>query len=387
MTPETEKTDKYLQLLRYCINDNRPVPECVKDINWHDLLVFASQQTIQGIYATTILMQNGKMKKDDFLGNKPTDDDVMEWVFEVHRLNKKNETLFRCSDKACSWFLENGFENCILKGQGNALMYPNPYTRVSGDIDIWLNGTRDEILAFTTKYYHREATDIHVDFPMFKDASLEVHFRPSYMLNPFTDKKLRRYFEKVKKAQFGNKVTTPDGKYTFFAPTNEFNVFYQLLHLYRHIANEGIGLRQVIDYFYLLRKCKADGMTEQAKAEFRKTLKDFGMTKFASAIMYIMHHVLGIDKDCLLLEPNEKEGKFLLNEVLLLGNFGRAETRKEALETAEGHFKRFIIYEKYNFRLLSHYPSEVIWRPIRDLKASWKNHKKEADEQKAEGKE
>ena len=374
MTSETDNISKYLEFLRFCLNDNHSVPESIKDINWHSLLEFASQQTIQGIYATTLLMQDGKMTKDDFKGNKPTDDDVMEWVFETHRLKKNNENLFKCSDKACSWFLENGFKNCILKGQGNALMYPNPFSRVSGDIDIWLDGTRDEILAFTTKYYNRRATDIHVDFPMFRDASLEVHFRPSYMLNPFTDKKLRKYFNKEKEKQFNNKVTTPDGKYTIFVPTNEFNIFYQLLHLYRHIANEGIGLRQIIDYFYLLRKCKKDGLSEESKKEFLNTLNKFGMTKFASAIMYIMKDVLGIDNDCLLMEPNEKEGMFLLKEVLLLGNFGRAETRKEALETAEGHFKRFIIYEKYNFRLLSHYPSEVIWRPIRDLKASWRNH-------------
>ena len=377
MTPETDNTSKYLEFLRYCINDNRPVPESIKDINWHSLLEFASQQTIQGIYATTLLMQDGKMTKDDFKGNKPTDDDVMEWVFEMHRLKKNNENLFKCSDKACSWFLENGFKNCILKGQGNALMYPNPFCRVSGDIDIWLDGTRDEILAFTTKYYNRTATDIHVDFPMFRDASLEVHFRPSYMLNPFTDRKLRKYFNREKEKQFSNKVSSPNGKYNIFVPTNEFNIFYQLLHLYRHIANEGIGLRQIIDYFYLLRKCKNDRLSEESRKEFLNTLKEFGMIKFASAIMYIMKDVLGIDDECLLLEPNEKEGKFLLNEVLLLGNFGRAETRKEALETAEGHFKRFFIYEKYNFRLLSHYPSEVIWRPIRDLKASWRNHHKE----------
>ena len=87
-----------------------------------------------------------------------------------------------------------------------------------------------------------------------------------------------------------------------------------------------------------------------------------------------MHNVLGISKDCLLIEPDVKEGKFLLNEVLLLGNFGRSEKRLKALENAEGHFKRFIILEKYNFRLLKHYPSEVIWRPYHDLKMSWKDH-------------
>ena len=69
--------------------------------------------------------------------------------------------------------MENGFPNCILKGQGNALMYPDPYARVPGDIDIWLDGGREKILDFTTKYYNRPYTSIHVDFPMFADAGDE----------------------------------------------------------------------------------------------------------------------------------------------------------------------------------------------------------------------
>ncbi|MBQ4222666.1 MAG: nucleotidyltransferase family protein [Prevotella sp.] len=362
----------YIELLKYCLNDNVPAPECIKEINWHDLLEFAIKQTIQGVFGRTILMQDGKMHKEDFKGNKPTDDDVMEWVFEMHRLRKENETLFKRADKACEWFLENGFPNCILKGQGNALMYPDPYARVPGDIDIWLDGGREKILDFTTKYYNRPYTSIHVDFPMFADAGVEVHFRPSYMLNLFIDKELVKYFDEVKASQFCNETRTPDGKYKFFIPTNDFNVFYQMLHLYRHVVKEGIGLRQIIDYYYLLRKCKADGMGEKEKENFTRLIKKFKMKRFTGAIMYIVHQVFGLPEEYLLFPPDKKEGEFMLSEVLLMGNFGKAETRKAALETAEGHFKRFLIYEGYNMRLLKHYPYEVIWRPWHDIKASWK---------------
>ena len=197
----SEHTEKKFRFT--CLNDNVPVPESIKEINWHKLLEFATAQTIQGVFARTILMQDGKLGKDDFMGNKPTDDDVMDWVFEAHRLRKENEILFKRANKASEWFLENGFQNCILKGQGNALMYPDPYARVPGDIDIWLDGGREKILEFTTKYYQRKPTSIHVDFPMFADAGVEVHFRPSYMLNPFIDKKLVRYFDEIKASQFG----------------------------------------------------------------------------------------------------------------------------------------------------------------------------------------
>ncbi len=364
---------KYIEFLRFCLS-GKDMPESVKDINWRELLAFGKKQTIQGVFARMVLAQDENVRPEHFLGNKPSEDDVMEWVFETHILKKLNEMIFKRAEKASEWFFENGFPNCILKGQGNALMYPNPYLRVPGDVDIWLDGGREKILDFTTKYYQRKPTNLHVDFPMFSDVKVEVHFRPSYMLNPFVDRKLRKYFDEVKDAQFGNEASTADGKFKFFVPSNEFNALYQLMHMYRHVHGNGIGLRQVIDYYYLLKKCKAEGMGENEKKEFVRLVKKFRMVNFTSAIMYIMHDIFGLDDEYILFEPNKKEGEFLFKEVLLMGNFGKAETRKAALKTAKGHFKRFLIYEKYNLRVLDHYPSESIWRPLHDLKLSWRDH-------------
>ena len=35
-------------------------------------------------------------------------------------------------------------------------------------------------------------------------------------------------------------------------PTVEFNIIFQLTHIYSHLMNEGIGLRQLLDYYYVL---------------------------------------------------------------------------------------------------------------------------------------
>ena len=58
-------------------------------------------------------------------------------------------------------------------------------------------------------------------------------------------------------------------------------------------------------------------------------------------------------------EPDEKEGRFLLNEILLSGNFGQADQRYR--------YKRLFKLQRMLSRgshLLIHYPSEVIWSPI-----------------------
>ena len=366
-----EKSTSYIQFLKFCLNDNLPVPTCIKDINWHDLLIFGMKQAISGLYAPTILMKDGKLtSKEDFMGNKPTDDDVMEWVFEDYRLRKINKTMFERTEKASEWFLENGFRNYILKGQGNAILYPDPMLRSSGDIDIWLEGGQEKILSFTKKYYDKEYNRLHVDFPMFRDASVEVHFRPSSMINPWMNKKMWKYFDEVADEQFSHKVTSPDGKYTFYMPTNYFNLFYQLDHIFRHLVIGGVGLRQIIDYYYLLRKRVADGADAAADKELIATLKRFKMLKFAKAVMYVLHEELGLDKKYLYTEPNEKEGKFLLDEMLKAGNFGHYEERLKEIEKKESKLYRFLLVQKFNLRLLSHYPSEAMWMPYLSLKAA-----------------
>ncbi len=371
----------YLEFLRFCLNDHLPAPACIKDINWHKLLEFATRQTIVGLYARTVLMKDGKLTIEGFMGNKPSDEDVMEWVFEDFRLRKDNTRLFERTTKAAEWFAENGFRNVILKGQGNALMYPDPMLRTPGDIDIWLEGGREKVLAFTTKYYQKEANSMHVDFPMFRDTPVEVHFRPTRLFNPYRTKALWAYCDSVGGEQFDNKVTSPDGKYSFSMPTNEFNAFYQLDHVFRHLIYKGIGMRQVIDYFFLLRKRYNDGATPEDNKRLIKLLNRFGIKKFARAMMYVQREVLGLEDKYLFIEPHEREGKFLLKELLESGNFGHHDTRlDDSLEGVEGHMKRFWVLESFRLRLLTHYPSEAIWMPWRDIKRHWEREQEAKEE-------
>ena len=371
----------YLEFLRFCINDNLPVPPCIKEINWHELLEFATKHAIIGMFIPVVLMKDKKMRVEDFMGNKPSDEDVMEWVFEDYRLRKSNTKLFEQTTKAAEWFFQNGFRNCILKGQGNALMYPDPMLWACGDIDIWLEGSKDEILAFTKKFYNRSYNSMHVDFPMFKDTMVEVHFHPTRLFNPCKNKQMWAYFDEVGGEQFEHKVASPDGKYHFPTPTNEFNLLFQLDHIFRHLIYEGIGLRQIIDYFYLLRKAHNDGLSEESRKHLIKMLNKFNLKKFSRAMMYIMKEVLGLDDKYLYIKPNKKEGQFLLNEILAAGNFGKFEERlNNALEGATGHLKRFYILESFRFRLVRHYPSEAIWMPLRDIRRHFEREKEDKDE-------
>ena len=79
----------------------------------------------------------------------------------------------------------------------------------------------------------------------------------------------------------------------------------------------------MIDYYYLLKR----GLTDDDRNETNRVLKQVGIYKFASAVMYVMKHILGIDDKFLLMPPNERIGKILVSEMLQGGNFGFYDNR------------------------------------------------------------
>ena len=82
--------------------------------------------------------------------------------------------------------------------------------------------------------------------------------------------------------------------------------------------------------------------------------------------MYIESVVSGIDKDLMLCQPNEKEGSFLLEEIMRGGNFGHYDERNR-FYSKNARIRRGVFTLKRNMRYLKHYPGEVLWKPIWQL--------------------
>mgnify|MGYP004623899129 FL=1 len=157
------------------------------------------------------------------------------------------------ASKLYSMFREDGLRCCILKGQGNALMYPNPYSRTPGDIDVWVNASREDITEYAKRHFNLE-DDIrfhHLETTM-DGVPVELHFFPCSMNNPLYHARLQKWFKRNADMQCSNVVSLPEGIGEIAIPTTAFNVIYQLTHLYHHFFDEGIGMRQIIDYFLVV---------------------------------------------------------------------------------------------------------------------------------------
>ena len=276
---------------------------------------------------------------------------LLQWIGIVEQIKVQNQLLNKRTKELTEYLANKERRSCILKGQGNALMYPEPLLRSSGDIDVWLEGSKKEIVEFVHKGYPQINIEYHhMQYPVFDDVEVEVHYYPSYCYNKWHNHRLLQYFKDESIKQFDN--STGQG---FNAPTVPFNLMFQLSHMMRHFFTQGISLRHAIDYYYLLQQ----DIAEEQKSELVSVLKRCGMYKFFSAIIWIEISVLGLNKNTDIVSPQERAGLLVLREMLKGGNFGHHFNHIG--KTALSNFAHQIVY---NLQYIFEFPSEPISRSI-----------------------
>ena len=368
----------FFDFLRFCIGSAKEIPGSLKEVDWKELYAIAKKQTLLGVLFYGIQ----RLPK----GLAPEQKLLMQWMVMAEQIRKQNIRLFLDSVKVCKNFENEGFANCILKGQGNALLYPDPYMRTPGDIDIYLAGGRKRVMQYINKVCPNQVMRYHhVDFPVTKTA-IEVHFTPSYMFCPIHNRRMQKWFKEVMDLQCSNVVTLPDGYGEIHMPQVSFNVIYILSHLYRHIFTEGIGLRQLLDYYFVLLKWHTDltNLTNSNNSlpqmtqintdldALRHKLKYLGLWKFAQALMFVMKEVFGLSEDRMIAPMDEKEGRFLLDEIIRGGNFGQFDDRMGD-KVDESKIHRYFRMNLRNLRFVKHYPTEALCEPVfRTWFAGWK---------------
>ena len=368
----------FFDFLRFCIGSAKEIPGSLKEVDWKELYAIAQKQALLGVLFHGIQRLPKELAPEQKL--------LMQWMVMAEMIRKQNIRLFLDSVKVCQNFENEGFANCILKGQGNALLYPDPYMRTPGDIDIYLTGGRKRVMQYINKVCPNQVMRYHhVDFPVMKTA-IEVHFTPSYMFCPIHNRRMQKWFEEVMGEQCNHRGSLPDGYGEIHVPQVSFNVIYILSHLYRHIFTEGIGLRQLLDYYFVLVKWHTDltNLTDSNKSLPQMTqintdldalqhkLKYLGLWKFAQAVMFVMKEVFGLSEDKMIAPMDEKEGRFLLDEIMRGGNFGQYDDRMGS-KVGESKIHRYFRMNLRNLRFVKHYPTEALSEPLfRTWFAVWK---------------
>lgn len=344
----------FFELLKSSLTGkNIKIPK-LKDEEWNELFELSMKQSVAGLIADALQSQPKELAP-----YKPT---LFKFIAIQNKIKNRNELVSHRTKEISLYFTSQGFKNCILKGQSVARLYPNPNSRCPGDIDLWVSGSPNEIIDFIRNRYDNieYPTYLHIGIKAFDDVEVEVHFRPSRSFNPWINLKLQRFFRKNAEEQFNNSPVQG-----FNSPTIKFDAIYSLSHIFRHFIYNGIGIRQIVDYFFILRSLPVGD--RKWVIENLSTLK---MIRFFKATEWVLQKVLDLENEYLLCTPDEEFGRAIINEIIKTGNFGKYDKRMKI----SSHMRRFNARLSRQYQLVKYCPNEVLWMPIYYIKDFFNIH-------------
>lgn len=343
----------FFELIQVSIGKSEALSRVPSAEEWHKLYALAVKQALVGVCFYGIQ----RLPKEQ----QPPKGLLLQWFALAEQIKQRNRLVNARTCELQKLLEDDGLSACVLKGQGVARLYDLNANlglyRESGDIDVWVDGERDDTIRYMKAHYKcGRAVIHHIDVEVFDDVPVEVHFVPSYAYSLPRYRVYKRFFNEYKEECF-----VPSGL-GFCVPSLGFNAVYMLLHIFRHVFHEGIGLRQLMDYYFVLRNVNVN-LNVNRNANAIKALREMGLLRFAAAVMYVEQEVFGLQKEYMLCEPDEKAGQYLLDEIMRAGNFGQYDPRIRDAHSA-GMLKLYIKNVKRISDMVRYYPSEVLWAPF-----------------------
>lgn len=353
---------QFFELLRVAIGTQKKLSRPPSSEEWKLIFEMAKKQSLVGVCFAGVQ----KLAEDD----RPQGMLYLTWMGLAAKIQQRNEVMNQRCVELQEMLDTDGFSSVILKGQGVAALYKLhnddnlsnhsntsnlSQLRQSGDIDVWMrpkesgNMSHTERAIKVIRYLTSKAECGHTTYHntswnVMEGTEVEAHYTPSWMYSPAKNRRLQKWFESVAESEMKGEFSSV-----------EFDKVYVLQHIFRHLFGEGIGLRQVVDYYFVLR-------TSYDNDNLISIIESLGLLKFAGALMYILESHLGLDEKYLLCPADPEEGAFLLSEIMQAGNFGHYDERISREQ--RGLFGGFWLHVKRNMHFLKHYPSEVLWCPI-----------------------
>ena len=355
---------KYLEFIRWSLHHTDAAPSFISEIDWQELLSFAKKQTIIGIYL------QGIQRLGD-VSNKPSEDDVMDWMGEYIKIVRRNTK----TDDAVAWLAKfmrsNDIGFFVFKGQTVASYYPTPEIRTSGDVDFYVfkkDWDRAKSLLTKEVTITDDHSGQHLEFT--KDG---VPFEMHYHTAVFASGSKQRYWDELIESYFNdvldhveiNGIEVPT-----LPPT--LNAIYLFVHIYHHFLKEGIALRQFIDWMMFLEAKHEEIVVSELTAK----LERLGLLRAFKAFGAILTEVLGMDVKFFPYSLTYRDKKYvdkIMSIVLWYGNFGKYGRKEQ-----QGGWKHSMETGLRSFRHITQFfwlsPAEnLLWIPKLTIRSIDKN--------------
>ena len=280
---------------------------------YRKLMDMAQKQTVDGLLGASLMNQNVRLDKYD----------LAETMMRTGRIGEKNSLMNKELAELCDLLTRHHIKFFVVKGQTIAAQYPHPENRVSGDIDFYCYPDDfDRCKAIIQDNWQvsidmdEEEDEQHMHFDH-NNVTYEMHF----CLMKFSSRRNQSRVDEMI-AQATLEHIDIEGVSVPVLPRS-LNILYTFLHLYHHLIELGVGLRQFCDVAILLHHAAHD---EECKDLLRRQLRKLGFTKAFAAIQAVLFDKLGLSQEAMVLPLSKcawKYEKRILNIVFKRGNFGK----------------------------------------------------------------
>lgn len=207
--------------------------------DWRELIAFAWKHAVGAIaFDGYQKLFDGKHQIID----KPL---LLQWFAQTITLEKRNINQVNVLKKFCGSLIGNACIIMLMKGQANALYYPYPLHRSTGDVDIFTFDTYDrcnlsarEMGAKVDESWYKHS-QIFYNGEMFENHRYLVHTREG--------KRSKLLNEAISKSTLSHPYRLYQDT-DIILPTSEFNAKFLTYHALAHFLSEGLRLKQVVDW-------------------------------------------------------------------------------------------------------------------------------------------
>ena len=329
-------------------------PSKIED--WTTVFTLAQQQTVIGLLSDAMLFLPQEIRPKQIIKYKIIP--KVAYIQQSHSLlNKKVTEVKRMMD-------DHHILCVLLKGQGVALNYSNPFSRQCGDIDLYVGNKHFQkamdllepsVKHNAKKYAHLKHYNVVSD-----RAIIEIHriaeilpgFREDRMFQQWTEEMLQE--GELRKVEIDNVEVN--------LPPVDFDVIYIMNHAWQHFMLGGIGLRQLCDWAIFLHKFHQ----EIDRQSLEKNLVRFDLMRAWQMFGSVAVKALGLPAHECSLYTGKYDDKVekILEVIWSEGNFGMHSKHHKA-HRPKGHFAgKLHSFQQYTcriFRIMSISPKDV-WK-------------------------
>ena len=277
---------------------------------WSKIYDFCQKQAIIGLAFDEIDRRWNERKE------KIPEELLYRWIVDTEQIKQQNQLINNEVESLAKLFDKEGVNYAVVKGQVVAAYYKRPELRCPGDVDFYCPSedilrARELVEKEWGIFLKKGESSYHYHFDR-NGVTFEMHF----LLYRTYHRQREKYWKELLDNSLGYKVKIGNSDVATLQPT--VHVLYVFLHLYNHLIQKGVGLKQFYDLAIML-------ISNVNKTELGNHLKVLGVGRAFNACEYVLTDYIGVPFEYMPYKLGRLDrwyGRRILKEVLDGGNMG-----------------------------------------------------------------